>query len=273
LLEYIFESISTSRHGNIFEVTIDGAGNLCSNFIGYNNVMSNTNQGVGWWIQCPNYYIFNNVWSNSGHYPPDGNGMLLSPPGSSGSSVVHASIYNNTFQANAGGAGPSNSATPAWASGSVETLENNHVMDFTSISTAFPCTGSGNTCTLTNNGGHTFQTTSAANAQGFTVTNNYAPISSLVATVNAGVNATSFCNSVPNTAASLACKSSIAGVAEVNQWGGKGATYPAVTPITRPAAGAWDAGAYQFTPGAVPPTVPPIAHRPFIMSELQWPAE
>lgn len=260
LLEYIFESITPSRHGNVFEVTISGAGTLCTNFIGYNNVMRNTNQGVGWWLQCPNYYIFNNAFLNSGHFPPDGNQLLLSPPGASGSSVVHATIFNNTFQASAGGAGPSNSATPGWASGSTALLENNHIMDFTTLGPFFSCTGSGNTCTLTNGGGQVFQTTAAANSQGYVIANNYAPTAISNATVGHGSNASSLCNSVPNAIAVTACFAGMTGVIETSAWGGKFSTYPGATSNTRPSVGVWDAGAYEFMSGSVQPNPPSSFH-------------
>jgi hypothetical protein len=250
LIEYIFEPNFGGRHGNVFEVTIDGAGTLCSNFIAYNNVTRNTNNGVNWWIQCPNYYVFNNVWSNSGHFPPDPNGLLMSPPGASGSSKVTAFVANNTFQANSGGAGPSNSATPAWASGSHSTLQNNHIMDFTSIGAFFTCSGNGNSCTVTDSGGEVFQTTSATTSQGYTLANNWAPASATGATVGKGVNGTAFCSTIPNAAAAAACTSGIAGVTETSNWGGKFSTYPAVPVVPRPSSGAWDAGAYQFGTGA-----------------------
>lgn len=267
LMEYIFEPNFGGRHGNVFEVTISGAGSLCTNFIAYNNITRNTNNGVNWWIQCPNYYIFNNVWENSGHFPPDGNGLLLSPPGASGTSVVHASIYNNTFQANSGGAGPSNSATPGWAAGSVATLANNHIMDFTTIGPFFPCTGSGNTCTLTNGGGQVFQTTAVANGQGYVLANNYAPTSGGDATVASSTNATSFCSSVPNGAAASACLSGTSGgVIETSNWGGQFSSYPGITVNARPGSGSWDAGAFQFNSAPPPPVNPPAIGRILIMN-------
>jgi hypothetical protein len=249
LFEYVFEPNFGGRHGNVFEVTIDGAGSLCTNFIAYNNVTRNTNEGVNWWLQCRNYYIFNNVWENSGHYPPDPNGLMLSPPGASGSSVVTAFLYNNTFQANQAGAGPSNSATPAWASGSKVTLENNHILDFTTAGGFFGC-GSGNTCATADNGGEVFQTTSTANSQGFVLSNNYAPTLATASTVGKGLNATTFCNTIPNAGATVACSTAMAGVAEVTNWGGQFSSYPAIPVIPRPSSGAWDAGAYQFSAGS-----------------------
>jgi hypothetical protein len=250
LFEYLFEPSFGGRHGNVFEVTASGYGSLCSNLIAYNNITRNTNEGVNWWPQCPNYYIFNNVWENSGHYPPDPNGLMLSPPGPSGSSIVTAYVFNNTFQANQAQAGPANSSTPAWASGSTITFGNNHIMDFTSTGAFFNCS-SGDNCSMTDSGGEVFQTTSAANAQGYTLSNDYAPTSSGDATVNAGKNSSSFCSGIPNAVAAAACSSATSGgVLEQSGWGGKLATYPAIPVIQR--SGSWDAGAYEFGSSNVP---------------------
>jgi hypothetical protein len=250
LLEYLFEPSFGGRHGNVFEVTAGGYGDLCANFIAYNNITRNTNEGVNWWPQCANYYIFNNVWENSGHYAPDPNGLMLSPSGGSGSGVVTAYLYNNTFQANKVQAGPANSSTPAWASGSSITFGNNHIMDFTSIGGFFTCS-SGNSCGTTDKGGEVFQTTAAANNQGYVLANDYAPASSTSATVNAGENDALFCSSIPDIAAALACASGTSGgVVEQSGWGGKMASYPAVAMIPR--IGSWDAGAYEFGSAAMP---------------------
>jgi hypothetical protein len=254
LFEFQFNPSFGGRHGNVFEISPDGLGNLCNNFIAYNNITRNTNEGVNWWIQCPNYYIFNNVWENSGHYAPDPNGLMLSPPGGGGSSNVTAYIFNNTFQANKAQAGPANSSTPSWSSGSTVTFENNDIMDFTSVGGFFSCS-SGNSCKLSDNGGEVFQTTAAANSQGYALSNNYAPTSSSGATVGAGTNASSLCSSVPDAAASAACAwGSGGGVLEQSGWGGKVASYPAIQPVQRP--GAWDAGAYQFGTASAAPNPP-----------------
>ena len=255
LMEYLFEPSFGGRHGNVFEVIPGGLGELCSNFIAYNNITRNTNEGVNWWIQCPNFYIFNNVWENSGHYPPDPNGLMLSPPGASGSSVVKAYIYNNTFQANKAQAGPSNSSTPGWGSGSSVTFANNHIMDFTSTSGFFSC-GSGDTCSMSDKGGEVFQTTAAANAQGYVLANDYAPTSASGATVNAGINAAAFCASVPDAAAAASCPlGSSGGVVEQSGWGGKIAASAGLTMNVR--TGGWDAGAYEFGSGSSSAPAPP----------------
>jgi hypothetical protein len=258
-LEYIFEPAFGGRHGNVFEIITPGSGYLCTNLIAYNNTTANTIEGVNWWPQCPNFYLFNNSWLNSGHFAPDANGLMLSPPGSSGSSVVKAYLYNNTFQANSVTAGPANQYTPGWAAGSGIYFENNHIMDFTSISSFFGCRGN-NCTTVQDNGGEVFQTTNTANLQGYVIGNDYGPATDCTgatsgahpcATLAAGNSSTAFCNTVAalNAAAGTACLSgSSGGVAEQSGWGGLIAVYPA-NPVNQ-RTGAWDAGAYEFASGS-----------------------
>jgi len=241
LFEFLFEP-GYGRHGNVIESIGGTSGSTC---YFYNNVTRNTNEGVNWWPQCSTFYVFNNVWENSGHYAPDPNGLMLSPTGLSGSGTVTAYVFNNTFQANKAQAGPANSATPSWASGSTVSFENNQILDFTSIGGFFTCT-SGDSCDVNDSGGEVFQTTAAANAQGYVLSNNYAPNSASGATVSAGNSGSYLCGQMSNSAAATACASATSGgVVEQSGWGGKIATYSAIALAQR--TGSWDAGAYQFT--------------------------
>jgi hypothetical protein len=249
LMEYHFQpsfggTPQDHRHGNVVETVGTGPQGAACHF--YNNITRNTNTGVNWWPMCSTFYIFNNVWENSGHvygHPPiDPNGLMLSPPGRGGdSSVVTAYVYNNTFQSVALRAGPSNSTTPAWASGSTTYFANNHMIDTTSI--PLWCS-SGNTCSIVDNGGNTFQTTPAANAKGYGLSNNYAPTSSSGATVGAGSNLASLCSSFSSDSA--LCSGTSGAVIEQDGRGGKIAVYPGNPVIVRPATGAWNSGAYQY---------------------------
>jgi hypothetical protein len=257
LMEYQFEpSLPGGRHGNVVEQNF---GTECTVGYFYNNVDRNTNEGINWATGCATQYIFNNVFDNDGHFPPDPNGILIGGPGRNGTSVVTAYIYNNTAQdVQFNGAQP-NASWSGWASGSSSTWANNQIMDFTSINSFSGC-GSDSGCTRTDNGGEKFMTTSVANADGYTIANNYAPTASSSPTVGAGINATSFCSTIPNSAAIAACESGSGGaVAETSNWGGEFASYPNIPSNTRPLTGAWDAGAYEFSPGSTagqpnPPT-------------------
>jgi hypothetical protein len=247
LFEYLFEPINNSPHGNVVE-SLGGYSGETAYF--YNNVTRNVNEGVNWWPQFSNAYIFNNVWENDGHYPPDPNCLMISPPGfSSGASVVTASVYNNTFdgtcsiQAQAG-----NGTTPHWASGSSIAFSNNHVLDRTSISGLFTC-ASPSVCGETDKGGEVFQTTSAANAQGYTLANNFQPTSGSGSTVGAGNDVSGSCATFSSDSALCSGTSDGAGVGT-----GDVAEYPMIPIVQRTAS--WDAGAYEFGTASSKPNPP-----------------
>jgi hypothetical protein len=94
------------------------------------------------------------------------------------------------------------------------------------------------------NGGNTFQSTPAANAQGYTLSNNYAPTSSSGATVGVGSNLASLCSSFSSDSA--LCSGTSGAVIEQDGRGGKIAVYPGIPIIVRPTTGAWNSGAYQY---------------------------
>jgi len=245
LMEYQFEpSLPGGRHGNVVEQNF---GTDCTVGLFYNNMVRNVNEGINWATGCATQYIFNNVFFNDGHFPPDPNGILMGGPGKNGTSVVTAYLYNNTAQGVRFNGASSNSSWTGWAPGSSSTWANNHIMDFTSI-TSFSDCGSDSGCTRTDNGGEKFMTTSVANSNGYAISNNYAPTLVSSPTVGAGINATSsFCSTIPNSLAISACESGTGGaVTETSNWGGEFAQYPNVTPNLRPTSGVWDAGAYEF---------------------------
>lgn len=242
LLEYIFEPTFGDRHGNVVETVGGTQGSICRF---YNNVSRNSNSGVFWWPQCSNFYIFNNIWENSGHVygnpAVEPNGLMLSPPGSSGSSLVTAYVYNNTFQNAQAQAGPPNSATPGWAAGSRIYFANNHLLDMALMSDFFNCS-SGDSCSVHDDGGNIYQSLSAAQAQGYILANNYAPGAAAGATMNAGVNMSTSCSLFSSNNA--LCSSANNGVIEMNGRGGKIAVFPGRVVVARSASGAWNAGAY-----------------------------
>lgn len=257
LLEYVFNPAS-GHHGNVFETITPDAGVGCTNQLAYNNLIRNTVEGVGFWTQCSNFYWFNNVYENDGHFPCDSNMVMASPPGTTGSGVVSFNFFQNTIDNTVcGRSGPSNSTTPAWASGSVATFENNHLIGQTSPVTNFFGNGGGNTQTVTDDGGESFQSLSGANTQGYALTNDFSPqsgcTSSICSTVLHGNNLSgTLCSTLSaiNAAAGTACLSGTSkGVSEVSQWGGEAASYPAVTVNLRPSSGAVDIGAFQFSSG------------------------
>ena len=251
LLEYLFEPSFGGRHGNNIE-SLGGNPGMVAYY--YNNVTRNTNEGVGWWPQFSTGYIFNNVFENSGHVYGnpgiDPNCLMLSPPGSSNTGVqIAAYVYNNTFDGTcAAQASPGNANTPHWGAGSTITFSNNHILDRTSISSFFSC-GAPSVCGVTDNGGEVFQTTATANAQGYTLANDYQPNTGSAATVRAGNSAASSCAtfSSDNALCSGTSNGAVEGAGEI-------ASYPAIPLVARTSA--WDAGAYEFGSAAKvdPPT-------------------
>lgn len=230
-------------HPNTLETDTGYSG---QSFYLYNNVIIDNAANVTLWPQAATHYIFNNVIFNSTTSAP--NCIMLSPVGNSGgSSAATAYVYNNTVDNQGNGCevqfyGQSGNSTTAWVGGTAY-FENNHFVGFGNPGTlsntyTFGPAASGN---ISNGGGQVFQSESTANGQGYTASNDYAPTSDTDATVGAGTNASSFCSSMPYSAASTACQSGLAGVSYNTSSHSAVANQAAAR-----TASAWDAGAYQF---------------------------
>jgi hypothetical protein len=104
-----------------------------------------------------------------------------------------------------------------------------------------------------------YQTIGAANAQGYTSANDFAPSSSSSPTVTAaGVNETAgFCRAFADPAAVSSCKSGTTLGCSYNSTNHT-VNCPKAAGVSRPAAGAWNVGAYQFG-GATSSLAPPTA--------------
>ena len=98
-----------------------------------------------------------------------------------------------------------------------------------------------------------YQTLSAANAQGYTVSNGFEPTSSSGSTVTtSGTNETSaFCSGLSNTVAQSYCVQGTSAGCSYNTTNHT-VTCPSRTPAARPASGGWNVGAYQFSSGGAP---------------------
>lgn len=207
-------------------------------------------------------YFFNNVfWGNMnvgvvGTFPT--NCILLNVSQSAGTAAAY--LYQNTWsQTGGGGAGcqvqlaPSNSPLFPW-NGPVY-FANNHGIGSTTLSGLYSVNAgascNASTCPITDNGGEVFETEAAANSQGYTTSNNYAPTAATNPTVGAGTNYTS-------VASTFSADSSLAEgtnwAAEQAGWGGKVAIVPGVNgpaPAYRPTTGAWDSGAYEYVASGI----------------------
>jgi hypothetical protein len=200
LFENIYYSDGPGAHSNGFEFNAEATGN---NYV-YNNVIRNFQDSsaiVKVWL-CPNAstYYYNNIMYGVG---ASGNTFDVSGnygPCNNVSGVVYA--YNNTFV----GAGTTLSSGPRTH------YVNNHFIDSAIAGT--PDEDSHNLS----------QTSAQATAQGYTLSNMYAPANGSGGTVNAGVD-----------------KSSVftTGISPSN------ITWPGPSVGTRPS-GSWDIGAYQY---------------------------
>jgi hypothetical protein len=238
LFQYLYEP-QGAQHGNIIETNT--AQSVTGPVYFYNNVMRHTNEGVGVWLETvnENMYIFNNVsWhyresTSTGANGTDGSNCYMVDQSSTS---VQAYFFNNTNDY------PCNFST---LNGAMPTISfaNNYYIGYPSSSLSSTYSMAAPTVDL---GHELFQSESAANSEGYTTNNNYAPTSSGDATVGFGqVLSSSICNTMLNGSASAACKNGMVGV-----------TYDSLNHA--PVAGqlvarnsSWDVGAYEFSQGSV----------------------
>lgn len=229
VFDHMYESFCspTCEHGNILE-SISGAG---STLTIYNNITSNTNMGVTFWpeLNSGSMYVFNNVFFNIGN---SANCFLLDH----GPQADY--FYNNTLDSPCPFPGFYNQHVGEEYQGSA-TFGNNHYIGYAAFSSTY---NNGNLADpLTNNGGHILQSEATANSQGYTSSNNYAPSDSGDATIGAGNDNTTWCNSLPDSDAVIACKKGIGSFSYDST-----AHVLTVTAGPDRSSGTWDAGAYQF---------------------------
>ena len=245
---------SGGPHPNTFESNTDCARGLLqyNNYFEHVEYGSNGNYGVLDWSAPQSgskSYTFNNVFVDTN---PIGSNNLMCEGAlqNSGGGCVY---FNNTEECGLD-ISPDQSCGSYWSIGNISVI-NNHFIT------------SGNCPTLDNNGGgapagtyttNTCQTKSVANGQGYNISQPYPFFPTIIsnATVNAGTNETSICNTISSldAAAGSAClKDSAVGVGydAVNHV----VRVPNRTSIARPTNGPWNTGAYVFSgPTPNPPT-------------------
>lgn len=226
-------------HGNIWNSDNDAMAAGSMSF--YNNVFFNINEGVSVWLMSTSVdYLFNNIaWNNSNSancYVFGGSSQ------STGLPTTTLNFYNNTNDAPCNLRFLNNGSDPKWHG--TANFNNNHLIGYSPAAlSSIYSVDSGATMTPNDVGNEIFQTEAAANAQGYTRTNAYAPTTSGGATVGAGANNTSSCSTFSTD--SDMCS----GIASVNETGGQGGqvvTYPANAASARPSSRSWDSGAYEF---------------------------
>ena len=252
LFEYMWNTYDGTTHPNVIESGTTGLAGLPFYF--YNNVIRHTRQNVTFWVQIDQQaYLFNNVFFDN--FGDNIDCLEFQPATSSSTPILY--FYNNTLDATSTGNGVCqvsfNGSTPRWAGTSY--FENNHLVGLAAnnFSSLWYCQA-GADCTATNdNGSEVYQTEAVANGQGYTSANNYAPTASGNATVGAGANLTSLCATFSSDSA--LCSGTSLGVTEQAGQGGYIAVSPAITLVSRPVIGSWNAGAYEYDGGQPnPPT-------------------
>lgn len=251
LFEYIWASYDDYTHPNVVE---SGSGALPGTaFYFYNNTLRHDYANVVFWPMFDTQgYIFNNVFLDVGQF---GAGNCINESPATTASNPTSYIYNNTIDGSNGGCfvvfQQGNAATPTWHGTTY--FENNQFIGYSSpnVSGVWICP-SPSTCAVHDNGHEVFQSESAANGQGYTVSDNYAPTSAGDATVGAGANLTNSCSTFsPDSAL---CSGTSLGVLEKPGQGGYVAVSPATTMVARSSSSPWDAGAYQWSVAGAQPT-------------------
>jgi chitodextrinase len=233
-------------HGNVFEEN-NSAENAGPN-AWYNNLISNNDNGVTIWLNpqaSTTDYVFNNVfWGNQN----SANTFDVGDPTATGLFL----IFNNTFENPENGPVINCGAPPNTQS--LKTANNHFITDTSSAYAYTPCPNELSGSRLT----ELLETHAQATANGYTSSETfvYSPTSSSDPTVGMATNETSnFCSALSGDAAT-ACEADTRYACTYNTTDHT-VTCPARTSNARPASGAWDIGAYQFTGGdTTAPTVP-----------------
>ena len=279
-LMYGFNGNAKSIHDNVFDhvgfASYDGVshnGVVISNsddsggFLFYNNVvltdLPGQNGGVPIW-QTPllneTSYAFNNIFPNVDNLT--GTALwCMNYYASGGPSGGSCTWFNNTIESGLDNAPPNNVGFRYGGQQGVPPAAinqyNQHAITgvgTTPASLGFNSTGCNgvNTCVLTATN-FVIQTKATANAQGYTLGQTYpfSPTASNNSTVGAGVNETALCANISSIDANAgaACLNDTT-YAVLYNTGTHTVTYPARTPVARPASGSWDIGAYQFVNNA-----------------------
>jgi hypothetical protein len=201
------------------ENAIEPLGHYCNPLRIFNNVIHDT-IGVTILVGSPagdTSYIYNNLIYNSGPIP-------ISLDGRDTSGYHEAHLYNNTI-VGAGGVAVRVGGAGVWQ---YADIQNNHFLDVTSaVSSTGVWIDNISAPTIYINNNNLNQTPAEAISSGYTLSNNFKPTSATSPTVGAGVN---FSNVDPTN-------------------------YPSIRRDllgnSRPSAGPWDIGAYEYVPGGI----------------------
>ncbi len=254
LFEYLYTTYDHQTHSNVMNQVSNIAG---SNTYFYNNIVRHTHVTEDLYITVGNTaYFFNNVFYDNMNYimnTAPTNCIGLGAVSSSGTQTAY--IYNNTFDNSQGGCmvNEAGDNAPNYHWNGTAYFQNNHLIAYSpaNLSSLTYCS-SGATCGFKDNGNEVWQSESAANAQGYTSSNNYAPTASNNATVGVGANLSNQCSTFSQDSA--LCNGTEDGASEQSGEGGEIAFFPTIPLVQR--ASSWDSGAYEFNNGSQPPAPP-----------------
>jgi hypothetical protein len=270
VIRYVYNGMNglfNDVHGNLVEHNyVSTSGDHCNMvfvqavFTGtklsmYNNVVRNAGcaGGMTFWMLgntgcsgCTSYAYNNLIYGNG---MDSDKGISIGSHPSDGTTGTYY-IYNNTIDPEGGSCMGNGEPSPR----STTHYANNHCINSSTI-----CDGTGTTCS--NDGGNLTQTLAQASADSsphldqYTSSETYpfSPIASTNSTVGAATNLTALCS---GNLAALCNDSSYANYDTVNH------RVVMRAAVTRPATGAWDIGAYQFSTSQVPVPPPPSLPAP-----------
>ena len=245
LFEYLYETYSGAsgvQHPNVMNC-LGGTANTDLYF--YNNTIRNTFVHEDVYLALrTNAYVFNNVFFNNMSCPSGCSpaGFMYVNNAGGANSTVSFYFYNNTVDSSSlVDFAPSNAPLLPFSGNGI--FQNNHFIGISSLGGAYTNSGAAS-LKVSDNGNEVYQTVSAANGQGYTASNNYAPTGSGGATVGTGANLSGNCSVFSSD--NDFCMGTSGSVLEANGSGGQLANFPAINMTSRPASSAWDAGAYMY---------------------------
>lgn len=243
VIQNINASYNPTQHENGLEINFAGSGDF------YNNLIAHINQGVTVWV-CPEQgdtqYFYNNlVWDIPITNILNVASSTCANGGKGGTSV----FFNNTTECGPDGSPNYICVANINSTAGAVTLQNNHWITNMTAPNNGVWTTNGPTPSESNDVKMSYST--ACTQQGYCSNQSYpfSPTSQTSGTVGQGANLTNLCSTVPGL-----CNDTTLGVAydATNHT----VSYPARTPNPRPATGAWDSGAYEYSSSGGAPQAP-----------------
>jgi hypothetical protein len=234
-------SYNPTMHENGLEINFSGTSYF------YNNIFAHVEQGLTVWL-APEQGYTHNFYNNLIYDIPITNiidlaASLVNPTGSD-------VLYNNTVECGPDGSPAYICVANIASSVTAVTLENNHWITNATTPNKGVWSVDGST-PVTESNDVVMSYATACTQQGYCSNQTYpfSPTSGTSGTVAQGANLSGLCPSLPGL-----CNDTTLGVSYNTT--NHTVSYPARTPNPRPATGAWDSGAYEYSSGNQPPLPP-----------------